>query len=174
MADPISGGTRVWERELLEVRVALRASAERVRPETIDHTADLIGRHRTLEPRAGQSLQVFAFRGAGLVQGVVDALAISAYLYHIAQRRLPDNVPLRFVRAGWRHCVIRDGVVDRGAMNSARNFSFLTGCGSAIFWRRAAGSMLISTAISFHLLLWRHCAKSGRIYSHTKPTSLLI
>ncbi|KAJ8137995.1 hypothetical protein OY671_008792, partial [Metschnikowia pulcherrima] len=35
--------------------------------------------------------------------------------YHTGKRRSPDTVPLRFVSAGWRPFVIRDGVVDRAA-----------------------------------------------------------
>ena len=84
-----------------------------VRPETIDRTAELIERHRTVRLFAGQFLRAFAFRGAGPVQGILDALAIIADLYRTGKRRLPDKVPLRFVPAGWRPFVIRDGVVDR-------------------------------------------------------------
>ena len=86
-----------------------------VRPETIDRTAELIERHRTVKLFAGQFLRAFAFRGAGPVQGILDALAIIADLYHSGKRRLPDKVPLRFVPAGWRPFVIRDGIVDRAA-----------------------------------------------------------
>ena len=64
---------------------------------------------------AGQFLRAFAFRGAGPVQGILDALAIIADVYHTGKRRLPDKVPLRFVPAGWRPFVIHDGVVDRAA-----------------------------------------------------------
>jgi len=86
-----------------------------VRPETIDRTAELIERHRTVRLFVGQFLRAFAFRGAGPVQGILDALAIIADLYHSGKRRLPDKVPLRFVPAGWRPFVIRDGIVDRAA-----------------------------------------------------------
>ncbi|WP_257011064.1 Tn3 family transposase [Sphingobium yanoikuyae] len=86
-----------------------------VRPETIDRTAELIERHRTVKLFAGQFLSAFAFRGAGPVQGILDALAIIADLYLTGKRRLPDKVPLRFVPTGWRPFVIRDGVVDRAA-----------------------------------------------------------
>jgi TnpA family transposase len=86
-----------------------------VRPETTDRTAELIERHRTVKLFAGQFLRAFEFRGAGPVQGILDALAIIADLYHTGKRRLPDKVPLRFVPAGWRPFVIRNGVVDRAA-----------------------------------------------------------
>ncbi len=84
-----------------------------VRPETIDRTAELIERHRKVRRFTGQSLRAFAFRGAGPVQGILDALAIITDLYHTGKQRLPDKVPLRFVPAGWRPFVIRNGVVDR-------------------------------------------------------------
>jgi hypothetical protein len=84
-----------------------------VRPETIDRTAELIERHRTVRLFTGQFLRAFVFRGAGPVQGILDALAIITDLYHTGKRRLPDKVPLRFVPAGWRPFVIRNGVVDR-------------------------------------------------------------
>lgn len=86
-----------------------------VRPETIDRTAELIELHRTVKLFAGQFLRAFAFRGAGPVQGILDALTIIADLYHTGKRRLPDKVPLHFAPAGWRPFVIRDGVVNRAA-----------------------------------------------------------
>ena len=86
-----------------------------VRPETIDRTAELIERHRTVKLFAGQFLRAFEFRGAGPVRGILDALAIITDLYQTGKRRLPDKVPLRFVPAGWRPFVIRDGIVDRAA-----------------------------------------------------------
>ena len=86
-----------------------------VRPETIDRTAELIERHRTVKLFAGQFLRAFAFRGAGPVQGILEALDIIGDLYRTGKRRLPDKVPLRFVPTSWRSFVIRDGVVDRAA-----------------------------------------------------------
>ena len=86
-----------------------------VRPETIDRTAELIERHRTVKLFAGQFLRAFTFRGAGPVQGILDALGIIADLYLTGKRRLPDKVPLRFVPTNWRPFVMRDGVVDRAA-----------------------------------------------------------
>lgn len=86
-----------------------------VRPETIDRTAELIERHRTVKLFAGQFLRAFAFRGAGPVQGILDALVIIADLYLTGKRRLPDKVPLRFVPTNWRPFVIREDVVDRAA-----------------------------------------------------------
>lgn len=86
-----------------------------VRPETIDRTAELIERHRTVKLFAGQFLNAFKFRGAKPVQPILDGLTIIADLYRSGKRRLPDKVPLRFVPTGWRPFVIRDGVVDRAA-----------------------------------------------------------
>jgi hypothetical protein len=50
-------------------------------PETIDRTAEPIERYRTVRLFAGQFLRPFALRGAGPVQGILDALAIIADLY---------------------------------------------------------------------------------------------
>jgi hypothetical protein len=85
------------------------------RPETVDRTAELIERHRTVKLFAGAFLNAFEFRGAGAVQGLLSALAIIAELYRTGKRRLPDRVPLRFVPPAWRPFVLRDGIVDRAA-----------------------------------------------------------
>src|SRR3546814_3071624 len=65
--------------------------------ETVDRTAELIERHRTVKLFAGAFLNTFEFRGAGAVQGLLSALTIIAELYRTGKRRLPDRVPLRFV-----------------------------------------------------------------------------
>ena len=85
------------------------------RPETVDRTAELIERHRTVKLFAGAFLNTFEFRGAGAVQGLLSALTIIAELYRTGKRRLPDRVPLRFVPSAWRPFVLRDGIVDRAA-----------------------------------------------------------
>src|SRR3546814_8412651 len=85
------------------------------RPETVDRTAELIERHRTVKLFAGAFLNAFEFRGAGAVQGLLSALTIIAELYRTGKRRLPDGVPLRFVPSAWRPFVLRDGIVDRAA-----------------------------------------------------------
>lgn len=85
------------------------------RPETVDRTAELIERHRTVKLFVGAFLNAFEFRGAGAVQGLLSALAIIAELYRTGKRRLPDRVPLRFVPPAWRPFVLRDGIVDRAA-----------------------------------------------------------
>jgi TnpA family transposase len=109
--DSLAGSPFDWER----FGSAVTQAEILVRPETIDRTAELIERHRTVKLFAGQFLRAFAFRGAAPVKGILEALGILADLYQTGKRRLPDKVPLRFVPAGWRPFVIRNGVVDRPA-----------------------------------------------------------
>ena len=54
------------------------------RPETVDRTAELIERHRTVKLFVGAFLNAFEFRGAGAVQGLLSALAIIAELYGLS------------------------------------------------------------------------------------------
>jgi hypothetical protein len=82
-----------WQR----FAVAVEQAEVLGRPETVDRTAELIERHRTVKLFAGHFLNAFEFRGAGAVQGLLSALAIIAELYRTGKRRLPDRVPLRFV-----------------------------------------------------------------------------
>src|SRR3546814_833063 len=100
-----------WQRFAVSVEQAEVLS----RPETVDRTAELIERHRTVKLFAGAFLNTFEFRGAGAVQGLLSALAIIAELYRTGKRRLPDRVPLRFVPSAWRPFILRDGIVDRAA-----------------------------------------------------------
>jgi hypothetical protein len=82
-----------WQR----FAVAVEQAEVLGRPETVDRTAELIERHRTVKLFAGAFLNAFEFRGAGAVQGLLSALTIIAELYRTGKRRLPDRVPLRFV-----------------------------------------------------------------------------
>src|SRR3546814_5095265 len=61
------------------------------RLETVDRTAELIERHRTVKLFAGAFLNTFEFRGAGAVQGLLSALTIIAELYRTGKRRLPRS-----------------------------------------------------------------------------------
>src|SRR3546814_1582646 len=88
-----------WQRFAVSVEQAEVLS----RPETVDRTAELIERHRTVKLFAGAFLNTFEFRGAGAVQGLLSALAIIAELYRTGKRRLPDRVPLRFVPRSEEH-----------------------------------------------------------------------
>lgn len=96
-------GTAVGEAEIL------------VAPETTDRTAELIDRHRSLRAVIGPFLGASTFRGAGPVQGLLDAVRIVGEVYRTGRRRLPDNPPLRFVPPSWRPFVLRDGQVVRAA-----------------------------------------------------------
>lgn len=86
-----------------------------IAPETIDRTAELIERHRSLRSVIGPFLNAFDFRGAGAVQGLLDAVRLIADIYRTGRRRLPDKPPLRFVSPSWRSFVLRDGQVIRAA-----------------------------------------------------------
>ncbi|WP_366925756.1 hypothetical protein [Brevundimonas sp.] len=96
-------GTAVVDAELL------------IAPETIDRTAELIERQRSLRSVIGPFLNAFEFRGAGAVQGLLDAVRLVADIYRTGRRRLPDKPPLRFVPPSWRPFVLRNGVVVRAA-----------------------------------------------------------
>lgn len=96
-------GTAVVDAELL------------IAPETIDRTAELIERQRSLRAVIGPFLNAFDFRGAGAVQGLLDAVRLIADIYRTGRRRLPDKPPLRFVPPSWRPFVLGDGVVVRAA-----------------------------------------------------------
>src|SRR3546814_10959596 len=65
-----------WQR----FAVAVEQAEVLGRPETVDRTAELIERHRTVKLFAGAFLNTFEFRGAGAVQGLLSALAILAEL----------------------------------------------------------------------------------------------
>jgi hypothetical protein len=54
-----------WQR----FAVAVEQAEVLGRPETVDRTAELIERHRTVKLFAGHFLNAFEFRGAGAVQG---------------------------------------------------------------------------------------------------------
>jgi hypothetical protein len=43
----------------------------------------------------GPFLNAFEFRGAGAVQGLLDAVRLVADIYRTGRRRLPDKPPLR-------------------------------------------------------------------------------
>lgn len=90
-------GTAVVDAELL------------IAPETIDRTAELIERQRSLRSVIGPFLNAFEFRGTGAVQGLLDAVRLIADIYRMGRRRLPDKPPLRFVPPSWRPFVLRDG-----------------------------------------------------------------
>jgi hypothetical protein len=94
-------GTAVFDAELL------------IAPETIDRTAELIERQRSLRSVIGPFLNALEFRGAGAVQRSMR-FGCRRHLSHrtTAPARQP---PLRFVPPSWRPFVLRDGVVVRAA-----------------------------------------------------------
>jgi hypothetical protein len=100
-----------WEK----LRAAVGEAEILVAPETTDRTAELIDRHRSLRAVIGPFLGAFTFRGAGPVQGLLDAVRVVGEVYRTGRRRLPDDPPLRFVSPSWRPFVLRDGQVVRAA-----------------------------------------------------------
>lgn len=100
-----------WER----LDTAVADAETLIAPETIDRTADLIERHRSLRTVIGPFLNAFEFHGAGAVQGLLDAARIVAGIYRTVRRHMPDKPPLRFVPPSWRPFVLRDGEVIRPA-----------------------------------------------------------
>lgn len=100
-----------WER----LGTAVVDAETLIAPETVDRTADLIERHRSLRAVIGPFLNTFEFHGAGAVQGLLDAVRQVAGLYRAGRRHLPDNPPLRFVPPSWRPFVLRNGEVIRPA-----------------------------------------------------------
>jgi hypothetical protein len=94
-------GTAVFDAELL------------IAPETIDRTAELIERQRSLRSVIGPFLNALEFRGP--VRCSARCGPAVADIYRTGRRRLPDKPPLRFVPPSWRPFVLRDGVVVRAA-----------------------------------------------------------
>src|SRR3546814_11323415 len=92
-----------WQR----FAVAVEPAEVLGRPETVDRTAELIERHRTVQLFSCAFLNTFEFRGPGSVPGLRSALAIIAELYTTAQGLSPDLVPLSFVPSALRPFVLR-------------------------------------------------------------------
>ncbi|MCP1249876.1 Tn3 family transposase [Gluconobacter oxydans] len=84
-------------------------------PETIDRTAELINRHRSLRPAIGPFLNAFQFQGGRTVQGLLKAVQIIGDLYRTGKRRLPDSCPIRFIPPSWHSFVRPEGTVIRQA-----------------------------------------------------------
>ena len=84
-------------------------------PETIDRTAELINRHRSLRPAIGPFLNAFQFQGGRTVQGLLKAVQIIGDLYRTGKRRLPDSCPIRFIPPSWHSFVRPEETVIRQA-----------------------------------------------------------
>lgn len=92
------------------------ASAEALAPhEAVDHTAELIARHRTVRQFGPKLLDAFMFEGSPTVASLLAALEVIRGLYATGKRKLPPSVPLRFVPHRWRPFVISKDGVDRAA-----------------------------------------------------------
>lgn len=84
-------------------------------PETIDRTAELIERHRSIRPAVGPFLNAFQFRGGRAMRGLLEAVRLIGDLYHTGKRRLPDICPIRFIPPSWRAFVRQEGALVRPA-----------------------------------------------------------
>ncbi|AAW59709.1 Tn3 family transposase [Acetobacter fabarum] len=84
-------------------------------PETVDRTAELIDRHRSIRPAIGPFLNAFQFRGGHAMQGLLEAVQLIGDLYRTGKRRLPETCPTRFIPPSWRAFVRQDGVLVRPA-----------------------------------------------------------
>src|SRR3546814_5638259 len=81
-----------WQR----FAVAVEQAEVLGRPETVDRTAELIERHRTVKLFAGAFLNAFEFRGAGAVRGLLSALTIIAALYRRSDEQTSElQSPMR-------------------------------------------------------------------------------
>jgi TnpA family transposase len=93
------------------------AEAERLaRPEAVDVRAELVRRWPATRQFAPALLEAFAFEGAAGVAGLLKAVALLRELNRGGKRTLPKEVPLGFIRRGWRACVMgADGRPERRA-----------------------------------------------------------
>lgn len=85
------------------------------RPESLDRTAELIARHRTVRLFGPALLSAFAFKGSGAVKDLMAALDLIREMSTTARRKLPTSPPLRFVPRSWRPFVVLPAGVDRAA-----------------------------------------------------------
>ncbi len=97
----------------------LRAIAEAERlaqPETVDVRAELVQRWPTTRQFAPALLEAFAFEGAASGTGLLKAVALLRELNRDGKRALPKDVPVGFIRRGWRPFVMSaDGRPERRA-----------------------------------------------------------
>lgn len=96
--------------------VAAVAHAEALsRPDTLDRTAELIAKHRTVRLFGPALLSAFAFEASGAIKDLMAALDLIRDTHAGGKRKLPDAPPLKFVPRSWRPFVLKAGGVDRAA-----------------------------------------------------------
>jgi TnpA family transposase len=97
----------------------LRAVAEvedLARPQAVDVRAELVQRWPAMRAFAPAVLQAFEFGGAASAAGLLRAVALLRGLNAAGRRVLPGDVPVGFIRRGWRPFVMGpDGKPDRRA-----------------------------------------------------------
>lgn len=80
-------------------------------PEALDPTTDLVARHASVKQFGPALLSALAFEGSGTVKNLMAALDVIRATYEGRRRKLPPDVPLRFVPRRWRsHVMTKDGV----------------------------------------------------------------
>jgi TnpA family transposase len=112
-ADPVAAVEQQvgWEKFVQSV-----AEAESLaQPETTDTRRELITKYPTIRCFAAAFLEVFEFRGGGVVSNLLKALALISAMYRDGKRTLPLKPPTAFIRRAWRPFVFKDGDIDRRA-----------------------------------------------------------
>jgi TnpA family transposase len=106
--DAVAAGVG-WSRFEAAVARAEALSA----PEALDPTADLVARHASVKQFGPAMLSALAFEGSGAVKDLMAALEVIRATYEGRKRKLPPDVPLRFVPRRWRPHVVTKGGVSR-------------------------------------------------------------
>jgi hypothetical protein len=144
------------------------------RPETVDRTAELIERHRTVKLFVGAFLNAFEFRGAGAVQGSCQRWPSSRS--YIGPANGACLIACRYAlcrpHGARSSCGMASLIVP--LMNYAPCRNYASGCEPGIYGSREAGSFAISTAISYRRRPLRRCARRGRCRSPSKRISSAI
>jgi hypothetical protein len=144
------------------------------RPETVDRTAELIERHRTVKLFVGAFLNAFEFRGAGAVQGSCQRWPSSRS--YIGPANGACLIACRYAlcrpHGARSSCGMASSIVP--LMNYAPCRNYASGCEPGIYGSREAGSFAISTAISYRRRPLRRCARRGRCRSPSKRISSAI
>jgi TnpA family transposase len=108
--DAVAAGVG-WSRFEAAVTRAEALSA----PQALDPTADLVTRHASVKQFGPALLSALAFEGSAAVKDLMAALDVIRTAYEGRRRKLPADVPLRFVPRRWRpHVVTKEGVSRAG------------------------------------------------------------
>jgi TnpA family transposase len=114
-ADPYQAIEAVvnWQQLVETVREREMVHAEQLDP--LHHTLKGYAKVRSYAPRI---LAAFTFQAEGTAAPLVEALGLLREMYATNKRRLPEHVPIGFVRQKWAGQVFRDGEIDRLALRA--------------------------------------------------------